>query len=299
MNRVLKFLARLYPSEWRNRYGAEYEALLEEGTPRVRDAVDVLWSAVKMQVTSRSFVRIVLPCTLAGMFAAVIISVVAPPEYVSQTTILMRSGVDSGVCGDQTDLPADLQGAKPGLCVYQHDFGYYQRFLDGGGFSRGFLASVIMENNLYSHTRTQSSTESAIDEMQKNIHVRSTSHESRFVLEFNYPDAHVAQRVNNELVSYLDYRVQQEIRSDFLGSMLKLPNNLNSAARKQLEKMTLEQHAPFDPATQMLHLAALPQGPSGLSRIQLGLIGLFGGLFCGLIVAAILRSRHGANDYVG
>jgi hypothetical protein len=43
MKRMLKLLARLYPAEWRRRYGAEYEALLEEKTPRVRDLFDVLW----------------------------------------------------------------------------------------------------------------------------------------------------------------------------------------------------------------------------------------------------------------
>ena len=43
MKRILKFLARLYPSGWHNRYGAELDALLEDGKPRTRDAFDVLW----------------------------------------------------------------------------------------------------------------------------------------------------------------------------------------------------------------------------------------------------------------
>ena len=36
MKRILKWLARLYPSAWRNRYGAEYEALLEQTQRRTR-----------------------------------------------------------------------------------------------------------------------------------------------------------------------------------------------------------------------------------------------------------------------
>jgi hypothetical protein len=55
MKQILKLLARLYPAEWRRRYGAEYEALLEAHEPRVRDAFDVLWSAMKMQATSLEF----------------------------------------------------------------------------------------------------------------------------------------------------------------------------------------------------------------------------------------------------
>ena len=84
MRRVMKLLARLYPAEWRARYGAEYEALLEEGTPRMRDVADVVWVGIKMQAMSRGFVRVVLPCALAGMFAAGVISLIAPPQYREQ-----------------------------------------------------------------------------------------------------------------------------------------------------------------------------------------------------------------------
>ncbi len=59
-------LARLYPAAWQARYGAEYEALIEDAEPRARDGVDVLWGAMTMRVTARSFVRIVLPCALLG-----------------------------------------------------------------------------------------------------------------------------------------------------------------------------------------------------------------------------------------
>ena len=41
-------LARLYPAEWRTRYGAEYEALLDECEPRVRDFFDVFWGGLKI-----------------------------------------------------------------------------------------------------------------------------------------------------------------------------------------------------------------------------------------------------------
>jgi hypothetical protein len=34
MKRTMRFLARLYPSSWRKRYGAELDALLEDATPR-------------------------------------------------------------------------------------------------------------------------------------------------------------------------------------------------------------------------------------------------------------------------
>ena len=83
MKRILKALAQLYPAEWRRRYGAEYEALLEEGQPRLRDIFDVLREAAKMQLTSWSFVRIVLPCALTGILAASLITVVSPSQLMS------------------------------------------------------------------------------------------------------------------------------------------------------------------------------------------------------------------------
>lgn len=33
MRRVVRFLVRLYPANWRERYGEEFEALLEDAPP--------------------------------------------------------------------------------------------------------------------------------------------------------------------------------------------------------------------------------------------------------------------------
>jgi hypothetical protein len=47
MNRVLAgLLTRLYPRPWRERYGAEFEALLLDGHGGLGTAANVLWSAV-------------------------------------------------------------------------------------------------------------------------------------------------------------------------------------------------------------------------------------------------------------
>ena len=50
MKRIMRFLARLYPSGWRERYGAEFGALLEDATPSAHNAYDILWGAFKMQL---------------------------------------------------------------------------------------------------------------------------------------------------------------------------------------------------------------------------------------------------------
>jgi hypothetical protein len=63
MKRVMRFLVRLYPLSWRNRYGVEFDALLEDATLTARDTFDIFWGGLKMQMTpwvlaeSRSRVR--------------------------------------------------------------------------------------------------------------------------------------------------------------------------------------------------------------------------------------------------
>lgn len=43
MRRTVRLLGPLYPSSWRRRYGAEFDALLEDTAPTGRDAIDILW----------------------------------------------------------------------------------------------------------------------------------------------------------------------------------------------------------------------------------------------------------------
>jgi hypothetical protein len=44
--RLARLLVRLYPRAWRERYGAEFAALLETGRGGLRAAVNVIWSAL-------------------------------------------------------------------------------------------------------------------------------------------------------------------------------------------------------------------------------------------------------------
>ena len=48
--RLARFLTRLYPSAWRKRYGAEFEALLETGGGDLGTPFDVAWSAIRERI---------------------------------------------------------------------------------------------------------------------------------------------------------------------------------------------------------------------------------------------------------
>ena len=183
MKRILKWLARLYPSTWRNRYGAEYEALLEQNKPRAGDAVDVIWGAFKMQMTSWSFVRTVLVCSLAGAVAAVAMSFALPKKYVSQTLISVdttdRRPIDTVLAGQVQDW-----------------------------FASPSLISVIQQENLYPSERARMPMDDVVNLMKKNITIRAVRSKNGnptfgFIIDFVYSDPHVAQRVDEELTSAL------------------------------------------------------------------------------------------------
>ncbi|MCU1319533.1 MAG: hypothetical protein JWP98_1051 [Edaphobacter sp.] len=48
--RLAHLLMRLYPRPWRERYGAEFEALLQTGRGGLRTSADVVWSALREHI---------------------------------------------------------------------------------------------------------------------------------------------------------------------------------------------------------------------------------------------------------
>jgi hypothetical protein len=269
MKRLLKFVAQLYPSAWRQRYGAEYEALLEERTLRIRDIFDVLREAVKMQLTSRSFAQMVVPCALAGMLVALAIWFSVPPLYSSQKTFPV-------ITTDTTANGLTSDGAQ-------------------NAFSRDYLASVIQREDLYPREHSRVPLDDVINKMRTNIHFRVTRLPSsgawkgfeglRFLpiktgtlepvnitVQFDYPDPHVAQRVDDRLVGQLFFGGGPVLHLGYIGG----PN-------------------PWGRSNEGLNAyfgggASLPRKPEGLSRIQFCAIGLFAGLVGGRILALVMKS---------
>lgn len=62
------FLVRLYPKQWRDRYGAEFRALLDDHPPGLRDALDIIVNAGREHVRSNTL-RVV-GTRLGGVLAA-------------------------------------------------------------------------------------------------------------------------------------------------------------------------------------------------------------------------------------
>ena len=255
MRRILKWLARMYPAAWRERYGAEYEALIEDAEPRTRDSLDVLCGAIKMRITARSFVRIVLPCALVGSLVAVAISFSGPAMYRSRTLVLVDTD-------DRQSIDKELMGRTQEL------------------LAPPILASVIQRENLYSSERARMPLGEVVDLMRKSIWIRPLAKNDGqptlgFVFQFAYPDPHVAQRVDKELVSEL---IGAELRA------------------------AIANRSPDSPRTTFTvrDAADLPQKPFLPNRGEFGVVGVSAGLVAGLIAAAFFGSRRDAlaiHDY--
>ena len=70
MKRLIRFVANIYPRAWRNRYGEEFEALLDDTEANGRTAFNVLTGAVGMQIQRFRIVALAAFPVAVALFAA-------------------------------------------------------------------------------------------------------------------------------------------------------------------------------------------------------------------------------------
>jgi hypothetical protein len=59
MKRLARRLARLYPRQWRARYGKEFDELLEDTDLTWRDIIDIAWSVLEIEMKTTPSPRLV------------------------------------------------------------------------------------------------------------------------------------------------------------------------------------------------------------------------------------------------
>ena len=165
MKHVLRLLIRLYPAWWRERYGRELEALLEDSGSR--NVWDLFRGAMEMQMKTWTFGRIVIVCTIAGLLVAGTVSFLLVPYPYRSTAILKSQG----------DRSADDWNA-----------------LTREAFTPQALSEIIRREHLYA----DSPAEDAIERMRRGIRVRQA--ESNLVqVSFGYVDPVRARLVSGDL----------------------------------------------------------------------------------------------------
>ncbi len=147
MRHLSLILARLYPRPWRERYGEEFGALIEEAEAGPRTAWNVLTGAISMHIKTWRYgwVFAVAAACACAAFAATVMLV--PNPYISEGILRIRTT-------EARDDTADAVNT------------FVQR-----AESRSALTNIITAENLYTHERERKEFEEVLQQMQRSITV--------------------------------------------------------------------------------------------------------------------------------
>jgi hypothetical protein len=198
-----------------------------------------------MRLTTWSSVRTIAIFSILGTMVAVAVAIsfALPEHYVSRSRFIVEPGDESAL------LMAN-------------------RVVQESAFDRHALASLIRDYNLYPRDRGRLSQDALIKEITLNIRVNagpavSAGNPPIFDVQFDYPDPHVAERVNLQLM------------------YLVLLHNVAEKANLTFRVL--------DPPT-------LIRMPEGVDRVRFACFGLWtgslAGLTCGLIRLQAASSTH-------
>lgn len=168
----MKRLIRLYPKQWRDRYGREFEALLDDVQPTWRAFFDVLKGAISMRLKGWSAWKTVAACGAAGLLAAAIFVANQPKIYVSEAVLKMSvSNVD-----ELSDAANRVE-------------------------SRAYLTQLVVQENLYENERHAMPLEYVLERMKARDIMLAPRPGGNFSVAFTASDPRKAQRVTERLVA--------------------------------------------------------------------------------------------------
>ena len=192
MNRLTKWMMRLYPARWRRRYGDELDALLCETGADARVVADLLKGGVRMQFSTWSFAKLAVVLGITGVLLGAAGSFLITPIYESRATF-------------------EMTGPQPNSVFLQ---------IEPTALSRSSLAGVIKapQLQLYVHELKVTPFEDVIERMKDDIHFDLIdwpgAKETReaFQISFQYPDPAKARMVISTLIQKLvDESFQQRL----------------------------------------------------------------------------------------
>lgn len=182
--RIAQWLMLVYPAAWRERYGEEFAALVEDSRPGWRGLADIARGAVAMRLASPpSLMRVAFGFALVGLAAAILTSLVIKDKYVSVGAI---------------EGPFDREAVA-----------YAQQ----GAMKRGTIAGIIDRRGLYPEMRDKAPKEDLIERFRRDVSMSGLTpfrSKGAFRVGFAYSDAVTARAVSRELLTMVidEYRRQ-------------------------------------------------------------------------------------------
>jgi hypothetical protein len=249
MRRWIGLAARLYPAEWRRRYGAEFDALLDDAGLQWRDLADVVRGALIVRLTTlNSYWKTGALAAVAGAIIAGGASFAFREQYVAAATLQVANRTPS---------------EKPAAQLLQ---ALQQLQLEVLG--RDNLKRLIQDPrfDLYGEERKRIPVEAIAHEMARK-HVRiaffaapNGSGQAGFRIIFEYPDRFKAYQVVTELVSMFEAR-----------------NTSHSAG------------SPTGLVMSVWEEPLLPLRPSYPARGSIAIVGAIAGMMMGLLSVTVWR----------
>jgi hypothetical protein len=183
MRRLIPVLARLYPRPWRERYGEEFSALLEDINPSPTAAFNIFTGAIGMQIRNWSYpwMLAISAAPAIAAFAAMLLGI--PKTYVSQGTLTWK-GAGPLERADVASLNGIAQQVE----------------------SLGSLTYLITSEKLYSQQRSRMEFTDVIELMRRSVKIEPAAglgSSKMIVVGFVYPDPGIAQRVTGRLLDSL------------------------------------------------------------------------------------------------
>jgi hypothetical protein len=164
MSRLIHLIARLYPRSWRERYGAEYAALLDEINPTVAAALSVTTGAIGMRMHNWRRWRMFAASAAFSVMVCTAVYLANPKLYHGVVSI---------------SFPGHLDLREGSDTVY--------------GLSPTDLSNIIATEHLYERERTKRPLAETIDEMRKRVTIETNG--PSFRIAFDDTDPYVARRV--------------------------------------------------------------------------------------------------------
>jgi len=281
MRRWIALAAGLYPRGWREEYGEEFRALLDDVKPGWRVFANVLRGALTMQIAKGTEWKVAAAITAAGAIVAAAISFTVPPRYVSSAVIQFAP------------RPDPLRPASP-LAIQERAADRLAQ-METDILSRGSLAEIIQlpALDLYKKERYRIPMEDIVLQMRRDIRIeplpRADGGMAPFVFRVSFanPDQFKAQAVVRHLAT--KFSEQNATLNHWQGALYQ-------AFWQDQAKAHHAKPAPPPPVGARLEIldpASLPASPVRPNRLVFLAWGLAGGLLVGLQAALSLRHPRG------
>jgi LPS O-antigen subunit length determinant protein (WzzB/FepE family) len=251
MRQLIRWVARLYPAGWRERYAAELDALIDDIQPKWQDLFNVLLGALRMRMATGSYLKIMAFAGLAGALVAGVGALLTEDRYVSTAVVRFTF---AGL----TDR--DRQGTLERLMRMEQEV-----------FSRKSLGELMTQPalDLYPEDRKRMPQEDVVENLRKALRINlldregPTSSATTFEISCMYPDRFKAQSVVRVVVA-------------------KFVEQINATQGNQAP--------PAAVTLQLLDPANLPKQPIFPNRLVMVAVGLVGGAVLGLLAVLVRRS---------